>query len=211
MARLTLPLVLSGALAATLMACGGSSKPAPAATQAATASSVATVAATAAAGASPTAANAAASAPAAPSAAAGNRTARQSGVQPGSLDPCALVTAAEAAQALGGAVGAPNVSKSALLSQCQYTRAEDPTGDNVTVQVMLPSPISWQQRRDAFAKRGTTIVAVEGVGEEAYWVREEGILVVRQRGVVFYIWPPKHGATPQDTAAALGRSAAGRV
>jgi hypothetical protein len=105
-----------------------------------------------------------------------------------SIDPCALVTSTEAAEALGVAnvnVGRPDEANIPLrLGTCLYTGE---VGDGVAVlNVMVrhgyslaESTVGFEGMRETYAGAGG-VVDVPGIGEQAYWIGDLSQLWVLQ-------------------------------
>ena len=90
-------------------------------------------------------------------------------------DPCALVTRAEAAQALGAEPGEerPSELNNDYMAGCRYVA---PRGESVAVLAVKVSrqngPIGFENAR-RMEELGIEIQPVSGVGDAAFWVEDE--------------------------------------
>jgi hypothetical protein len=84
-------------------------------------------------------------------------------------DACALVTADEAKDLLGGAVGTvQHNGGSAGYDQCQYLREGEHIADTGTLTVQR-LPVTLAAKRQALAQNGDKFEDVGGVGDGAVW------------------------------------------
>lgn len=136
------------------------------------------------------------------------------------IDPCELVTRADAEQLLGVRVKPAERRKTVLMAtgrQCRYTAAPTASSteavqsieltvyDNATIRAYDPmfKNAGDYFRRDMNALRhsGTRLVPMPGLGEEAYWQPGPDLLHVLDRGVYLMLevnilaTPPSVGAT----------------
>ena len=139
--------------------------------------------------------------------AAGERAAAGSvpaAASPEAIDPCSLVTRAEAGEALGGTAGEPERPAEAnippVLATCRYTA---PRGSAVAVMTVMvrrsadesESRIGFEQARDQF----NGAEAVAGLGENAFWIGNQ--LHVLQGPVYLNITGDFDLTTARDLAA----------
>lgn len=118
------------------------------------------------------------------------------------IDPCTLVTRADAERLLGTRVNPPIHRETVLMAtgyQCRYVAASstgtDGSGSGIAITVYDDAHIRVQDtlfksaadyfRRDMHALRasGTKLVPVSGLGTAAYWQPGEDLLHVLDRGV----------------------------
>ena len=96
------------------------------------------------------------------------------------VDPCSLITQADAEAALGGKVEGPQKESGfGQFSQCQYTASGERVTDvrSATVQV---HPVDFMSKRKAFADAGEKIEPVAGIGDAAFWVPGYSFLYVQK-------------------------------
>ena len=119
------------------------------------------------------------------------------------VDPCTLITQAEAAAALGGPVD-PGKQAAAGASSCLWS-ANDPSkpisADGVDVSVVTVSTFDKSHK----AGPGITVTPVPGLGDEAYFV-DLGIgymnLQVKKGSTAFTVTVMIHGASATSLMAA---------
>jgi hypothetical protein len=96
------------------------------------------------------------------------------------LDPCSLITQAEAEAALGlKAEGPQKDSGFGQFAQCQYTASGERVTDvrSATVQV---HPVDFASKRKAFADAGEKIEPIAGIGDAAFWAPGYSFLYVQK-------------------------------
>lgn len=128
----------------------------------------------------------------------------------GAIDPCALVTRAEAEQALGVSVGDPERPPEAniapVLSMCRYVGAR---GQGVAVLiVMVRAGHSASEAQTGFAlmkEQFGDAQVIGGLGDEAFAIGNQ--LHVRRGATQLTV----NGDISTDTAQALARTALGRL
>ena len=124
------------------------------------------------------------------------------------VDPCALVTGAEAEQAFGASPATqerPPEANNENLATCRYTA---PKGNTVAVLVvMVPQSTVARPWFDNNRQQPLTNQAVTGVGDDAFWVGDLNTLYVLRGNASFSIG----GDVTMDQARQLAQTAVGRI
>jgi hypothetical protein len=131
--------------------------------------------------------------------------ARQSASQAGAVDPCKLITQAEAAAALGASVDAGQQA-AAGASSCLWSANKPISADGVDVAVTQVSTFDKSHKSGP----GITVTPVPGLGDEAYFVDlGPGYvnLQVRKGSTTFNVDVMIHGAS-NDVVMAADKSLA---
>jgi hypothetical protein len=125
-----------------------------------------------------------------------------------SKNACTLVTAADAAKALGAGVGKGAHGKLGLYDSCTYTTKASGS-KTVTVQTR---PIATKSAFVKSAKATGQIVAVPGIGTAAYSAGNGSSLLVWKKGteVTFLVFGVK-SASAQPVMRQLAKTAVSRI
>ena len=92
------------------------------------------------------------------------------------IDPCSLVTRAEAEALLGAPVAGPEKTAArGQFVQCRYLARGGPEAGRLTVQVHA---VDLRSKRRAFKDSGEAARPVTGIGDEAFWAPAMGALYV---------------------------------
>lgn len=153
----------------------------------------------------------------------------QTGSTQSKIDPCPLVTKAEAEAALGEAAGAPeekdwDIGHAGVLAQCQYPSAAQGFKKYITIQVTTrkpDAPKDWtlaqyaKDVEDSYKQGGAKAEPVQGIGDMAVWLDgvsgvNMSILLFQKKDAVVMIWVPTATPSALDAAKKLATSAGGR-
>jgi hypothetical protein len=133
-----------------------------------------------------------------------NTTPSTGQVGTGTVDPCALATAAEAQAAMGLPVATTTKQDQGIADLCLYTSADA----NHWVAITLDHGSRDKAEFDLVNQRSDQEASVSGVGGDAYFNADTETLSVWQNGTDFSIQIVDHGdATPDQIQAAATKVA----